>query len=207
MRRKSLLLLFVVVLTSWGMAARAQVHLGVKGGYNYTNWSFGKLDIKSENKSGFFIGPTLKLNLPTMGKTFGFALNVSALYDQRKVRVGETEPVNITSKMVAVPVNLQLDIFRDSSLELFVYAGPEFDFNVDNDERLIDAARTWKFKDSAFSLNAGAGILLLHFVQLSINYNLVCGSTAEVTMRGVTEDVKTFKSRANAGHVALAVYF
>lgn len=202
------MMMMLAVLTLWGMAAKAQVHLGVKGGYNYTNWSFAKLDLKKDNKNGFFIGPTLKLSLPAMGKTLGFAINASALYDQRKVTVeGAGEPLDITAKMVAVPVNLQLDVFRGSSLELFVYAGPEFDFNVDKDQRVIDAARTWKFRDSAFSINAGAGILLLHCLQLSVNYNLVCGSTAEVTMREVTDNLKTFKTRANAGHVALAIYF
>lgn len=196
-----------LVLALWGTTAMAQVRLGVKGGYNYTNWTFGKLDLKGDDKNGFFIGPTLKINLPAIAPAVGFGLNVSGLYDQRKVKVGETDPVEIKTKMVAVPVNLQLDFLRGSSLELFVYAGPEFDFNLDNDQHIIDAARTWKFKDSAFSINAGAGVLLLNCLQLSVNYNMVCGATAEVTMESVTNDVKSFKTRANAGQVALTVYF
>lgn len=196
-----------LVLALWGTTATAQVRLGVKGGYNYTNWKFGKLDLKGDDKNGFFVGPTLKINLPAIVPAVGFGLNVSGLYDQRKVKVGGADPVEIKTKMVAVPVNLQLDFLRGSSLELFVYAGPEFDFNLDNDQHILDAARTWKFKDSAFSINAGAGILLLNCLQLSVNYNMVCGATAEVTMRGVADDVKSFKTRANAGQLALTVYF
>ena len=154
-----------LVLALWGTTATAQVRLGVKGGYNYTNWKFGKLDLKGDGKNGFFVGPTLKINLPAIVPAVGFGLNVSGLYDQRKVKVGEADPVEIKTKMVAVPVNLQLDFLRGSSLELFVFAGPEFDFNLDNDQHILDAARTWKFKDSAFSINAGAGILLLNCLQ------------------------------------------
>ncbi len=198
------MLVLVAVFALWGTAANAQIRLGVKGGFNYTNWKFGQLDLKNSNKNGFFFGPTLKINFPTLG---GFGLNVSGLYDQRKVSVGENEPVEIKSKMVAFPVNLQFDLFSGSALQLFIYAGPEFDFNLNGDEKVIDQARTWKFKDSGFSLNAGAGVLLLNCLQLSLNYNLVCGSTADVTVKSVTDDVKSFKTRANAGHVAVAIFF
>ena len=98
-----------LVLALWGTTATAQVRLGVKGGYNYTNWKFGKLDLKGDGKNGFFVGPTLKINLPAIVPAVGFGLNVSGLYDQRKVKVGEADPVEIKTKMVAVPVNLQLD--------------------------------------------------------------------------------------------------
>ena len=121
--------------------------------------------------------------------------------------VGDTDPVEVTSKMVAVPVNLQLDLLRGSSIELFAYAGPEFDFSLKNDDKILEAAKTWKFRESGFSLNAGAGILLMSFLQLSVNYNLVCRSTNEVTMETITDDVKSFKTKANTGHVALTIYF
>lgn len=196
-----------LVLALWGTTAMAQVRLGVKGGYNYTNWEFGKLDLKGDDKNGFFIGPTLKISLPAITPGVGLGVNVSGLYDQRKVKVGEADPVEIKTKMVAVPVNMQIDFLRGSSLELFIYVGPEFDFSLDKDQHILDAARTWKFKDSAFSINAGAGVLLLKCLQLSVNYNMVCGATAEVTMEGVTNDMKSFKTRANAGQLALTVYF
>lgn len=205
MKTKTCWLILVFILL--GMTnAEAQIRLGLKGGYNYTNWSFGKLDLNKENKNGFFIGPTLKVSFPTKS-SIGFSINASGLYDQRKLEVGEENPVKITAKMVAVPVNLQLDLMRGSSIELFVYAGPEFDFNLDKDEKILDAAKTWKFKDSGFSINVGAGILLLKFLQLSVNYNEVCRSTSEVTLQSVTDDLKTFKTKAKTGHVALTLYF
>lgn len=206
MRRNLCLLVLTALLSLWMTNASAQLRLGVKGGYNYTKWSFGKLKVNKEDKNGFFIGPTLKVSLPTKS-SIGFSLNVSGLYDQRKVQVGDTDPVEVTSKMVAVPVNLQLDLLRGSSIELFAYAGPEFDFSLKNDDKILEAAKTWKFRESGFSLNAGAGILLMSFLQLSVNYNLVCRSTNEVTMETITDDVKSFKTKANTGHVALTIYF
>ena len=149
MRRNLCLLVLTALLSLWMTNASAQLRLGVKGGYNYTNWSFGKLKVNKEDKNGFFIGPTLKVSLPTKS-SIGFSLNVSGLYDQRKVQVGDTDPVEVTSKMVAVPVNLQLDLLRGSSIELFAYAGPEFD---------ILSVAVWDKKDDTIESAKEQGIV------------------------------------------------
>lgn len=47
--------MLVAVFSLWTVHAKAQIRLGVKGGYNYTNWSFGKLKINKEDKNGFFV--------------------------------------------------------------------------------------------------------------------------------------------------------
>ena len=183
--------------------ASAQLQLGVKGGLNLTKMSLDTDDIFSA-KNGFFIGPSVRLMIPKVG----FGLDVSALYDQRDVSIGEDPVVDIKHKMVSVPVNLRMDFFSLGSLGIFLYAGPQFDFNVGSDEKVLDAARTWKFEDSTTSINVGGGIILMRNLQLSVNYNVVCGKTAEITsLNQLFDEVRKYKAKTNAWQVAFALYF
>ena len=47
--------------------AKSQVKFGVKGGLNVTNMSFSSKDIDKSNRSGFFIGPSVKFTIPIVG--------------------------------------------------------------------------------------------------------------------------------------------
>ena len=50
MRRNLCLLVLTALLSLWMTNASAQLRLGVKGGYNYTNWSFGKLKVNKPSR-------------------------------------------------------------------------------------------------------------------------------------------------------------
>ena len=47
--------------------AQAQIKFGVKGGLNISKMYISKDVMKSDNRSGFIIGPTEELNLPLLG--------------------------------------------------------------------------------------------------------------------------------------------
>ena len=196
----------IAIITVMGLLpsmASAQLQLGVKGGLNLTRMSLDTDDIFTA-KNGFFIGPSVRLIIPQVG----LGLDVSALYDQRDVSIGEDSKVDIKHKMVSVPVNLRWDVFSLGSLGIFLYAGPQFDFNVGSDEKVLDAARTWKFEESTTSVNVGGGVMLMKNLQLSVNYNVVCGKTAEITsLNLLLDEVKKYKAKTNAWQVALAWYF
>ena len=79
MKRIITLLVLAVAMT---MTAQAQgIKFGVKGGLNITKMSFSK-DVVQDNKTGFFVGPTLKVSLPA-----GFGVDIAALYDERSADV------------------------------------------------------------------------------------------------------------------------
>ena len=83
---KVISLSFIIFHLSFSEAP-AQVRFGVKGGFQLASMQFNSDDLRSSNRVGFFIGPSLKIGLPLTG------LNVDAslLYDQRDLRVqGET---------------------------------------------------------------------------------------------------------------------
>ena len=186
--------------------AYAQVKFGVKGGYNITHMSVSEDVLHAENRNGFFIGPTLKCELP-----LGLGFDLSALYDQREAKIGELEPVTLTQKMVTIPANVRLTFGSRSALGLFVYAGPQIGFSLNDDEKVYDQVRTWKYKESNFSVNLGAGLLLLDCLQVSVNYNVVCGKTADVTWVSardkVEDELESKTARANAWQLSATIYF
>ena len=59
--------LLVAAALMMGITAKAQVKFGVKGGVNVTSMSFNNSVFDASNRTGFFIGPTVKIQLPLVG--------------------------------------------------------------------------------------------------------------------------------------------
>ena len=91
--------------------ASAQVKFGVKGGLNLASFSFSGDDVNSENRTGFYIGPTVKIGLPLTG----LSLDGSLLYNQVSAKVNVEEGYEqitqreetLKQKQLAIPVNLR----------------------------------------------------------------------------------------------------
>ena len=195
-------------------SAQAQVKFGLKGGLNVTNMSLNSEVFDADNQTGFFIGPTVKFTLPIVG----LGIDASALYDQRdaKVKVEEGDGASVESKIknqsINIPINLRYGVGLGSTASLFLFAGPQFGFNVgDKNQSLYKDVAQWRLKSSTFSVNVGLGAMLLSHLQISANYNIACGKTGETTMSDVAGETvqQMFKKRgrANAWQIGLAYYF
>ena len=195
-------------------SAQAQVKFGLKGGLNVTNMSLNSEVFDADNQTGFFIGPTVKFTLPIVG----LGIDASALYDQRdaKVKVEEGDGASVESKIknqsINIPINLRYGVGLGSTASLFLFAGPQFGFNVgDKNQSLFKDAAQWRLKSSTFSVNVGLGAMLLSHLQISANYNIACGKTGETTVSealGTTaQEVFSKRGRANAWQIGLAYYF
>ncbi len=200
-------LMFVLAVVSC-LPASAQLRFGIKGGLDVTSMSLSSDVVSSDNRQGFYIGPTVKLSLLDTG----FGLDASALYDQRSGKIemayGNEQIVNdheesLTQKQIAIPVNLRYAFGIGSTANVFLFAGPQFGFNVGGDKDNIN----WKWKDSNFSVNVGAGLTVLSHLQLNVNYNIACGKTADVTLPKAAQDVAKSKSRNNSWQIGVAYYF
>lgn len=190
--------------------AQAQIKFGLKGGVNVTSMSFNKEVLDASNRAGFFIGPTVKFTLPVVG----LGIDVSALYDQReaKLKVDDVESDPIKTQAINVPVNVRYGFGLGSLASIFLFAGPQFGFNVgDKNQSIFRDAAEWKLNSSNFSVNVGAGVMLLSHLQLSANYNIACGKTGDVTLSSVAgdafKDLTSSKGRTNAWQIAVAYYF
>lgn len=211
--KKILTLLAVAVALLTTVPAQAQVKFGLKGGVNVTNMSFSSDVLDASNRAGFFVGPTVKFTLPIVG----LGIDASALYDQREGKAkfsksGVESENTLKQQQVVIPINLRYGVGLGSMASVFFFAGPQFGFNVgDKTQPIYDQMADWRLKSSNFSVNVGAGFMLMSHLQLSANYNIACGHTGDVELKSTAADALSqlagSNSRANAWQIGLAYYF
>ncbi len=229
--KKVLTTIALVASFVFALNTHAQIKFGVKGGLNVTNMTFTRDVFDASNKTGFFIGPMVKVSLP-----LGFSVDAAALYDQRSAKVEyqyaevkgfdpddmtihederahvEEGTVNVKQKSIVIPVNLRYAVGLGSLANLFFFAGPQWGFNVGDKDYNSNSHNIYHFKDSNFSVNLGLGTTLLKHLQLSANYNIACGKTADVTLGKIISStgesvVDKSKSRNNSWQIALGYWF
>ena len=201
----------VVLATAMTLSAQSQgIKFGVKGGLNITKMSFSEDVFKSENKTGFFVGPTLKISLP-----MGFGVDIAALYDERSadvygglvkaeggndMLVYNTESETIKQKSLQVPVNLRYNIGIGSVAGIYLAAGPQFGFPV-ADKVFETKVGEYLLKDANLSINFGAGLTLMGHLEVGFTYNLAAGKSGEFRN---WNDVDTHN---NAWQISAAYFF
>lgn len=209
--RKLFTIALLACTTLFAAEATAQVKFGLKGGLNVSSMSLSNEVFDASNRAGFYVGPTLYVGLPLTG----LGLDISALYDQREATVktsyysGEDK---LKSRAINIPLNVRYGIGLGNLANLFFFAGPQVGFNVGSKENdIFDEAKGWTLKSSNFSVNVGAGVMLLNHLQISANYNIACGNTGDASLwsvaEGVTDTVLSSDVRANAWQIGLAYYF
>ncbi|WP_276894918.1 porin family protein [Hallella bergensis] len=211
--KKYVSLIMLAVALMFAQQADAQLQFGVKGGLNVSSISFNQDLFDSSNRSGWFLGPTMKLSTPILG----LGLDASALYEQKssqventKVQSGET---TINQKSVIIPVNVRWGFGLGSMASMFVFAGPQFGFNVGKDEftwtSREDYQNTFQLKKSNLSVNVGAGVSLLKHLQVTANYSIATGKTGEAKVSKVIDDTydTITTGKANAWQVSLSYFF
>lgn len=204
-----------VVLSAVLPASAQRLALGVKGGADIAKMSFKNDVFNADNRTGWFIGPTLKITTFT-----GLGLDISALYNQRSTKIDlyaeTTESLakqveTLKTRQVIVPLNLRYTIGIGAAANIFAFAGPQIAFRVgDEVQNLTDfknEAVEWRLKNSNFSVNVGLGITL-DYLQLTANYNVGVGKTGEVTWNKTAEAAKEgFKGNYNSWQIGLAYFF
>lgn len=206
--KKLFTLIVLVAATYFAVPANAQLKFGIKGGLNITDMSFSNDVFETSNRTGFFIGPTIKFTLPIVG----LGIDASALYDQREGEVNVEADDNtlvstrLKQKSINIPINLRYDIGLGSLAAVYLAAGPQFGFNVgDKNQSLYKDVAEWRLNTSNFSVNVGAGVMLLGHLQVGANYNIVCGKTGEITVLDGAESV--LRGRSNTWQISAAYYF
>jgi hypothetical protein len=171
-------------------ASAQDFRFGVKGGLNNTKLSLDIDELKSSSRFGWFIGPTMKVDFPVL-----FGIDVSALYDQRKMEIDET---TVTQKSIEIPVNARLKFDLAAGTGLFFALGPQIGFNVGDDEfnwkDKNDYENTFQMKKSNFSFNFGAGVKLIDRLEVGFTYNVALGKTGDlenVSVKTIKDDPKS----------------
>lgn len=182
--------------------AQAQVSFGIEGGLNETKLSLNQSDLEESisNKSGFFIGPTVRFTLPIVS----LSMDAAVLYDQREAEVKDTGE-KLQQKSVQIPIHARYGFGLGAFASLYLYAGPQFGFNVGGDTEKQKVS-DWSLKTANISGNAGLGLMFANHLQVSVNYNFALSKNAEykIIKDGVEDNAKV---KNNAWQIALAYYF
>ena len=200
--KKIINVLLVAVCIAMAMPAQAQFNWGLKGGLNLSKASFSGSDFKSDNYTGFFVGPMAEFTLPVAGLGIDGAL----VYSQKGIKMGDDD-VNesLKQKSLEIPINLKYTVGLGRLLGVFIAAGPQFGFDLNSDEWKF-YTEEFSFKKSNFSINVGVGAKLINHLQIGVNYNIPLGKTAEYD--GVIDAIGgAFSAKTKTWQVSAAYLF
>lgn len=192
----------VVALLLVATSSQAQTAFGLKGGYNITSMSFSSDLLSKSNRSGFFIGPTVKFTLPIVG----LGMDAAVLYDQREAKLemsGESE--TIRQKSVNIPINARYQFGLGDLAALYLAAGPQFGLNVGHENFKLTDTDNYQLRKTNFSINAGLGFIFANHFQVGFNYNIALGKTGE--LESLKSAYDAYETKNNAWQISAAYYF
>lgn len=196
--KKVLNVILLLIVLGVATPIQAQLQWGIRGGVNLAKASFSGSDLKSDNFTGFFIGPTAEFTIPIIG----LGVDGAILFSQTGIKAeGET----LKRQSFEIPVNLKYNIGLGRILGVYVAAGPQFGIGLNDDEwKLGDSS--FSFKKSNLSLNLGAGVKLIKHLQAGFTYNIPLGKTAEYD--GVIDAVEdAFSAKLKTWQIHIAYMF
>ena len=175
--------------------ASAQVKFGLKGGINTSEVFVNDNVWKTDNRLGFFVGPTMKFTLPIVG----LGMDISALYEKRESKMKSEDGAHssvVSREQLAIPVNMRYSFGLGETANIFLFAGPQVAFNLGKKERQIIP-------------EVAVGCTFASHLQATISYNIALGKTGEVevTRKGVDDAVKKYDGRSNAWQLGVAYFF
>lgn len=190
--KKIISTLVVMLCLFMAVPSQAQIKFGFKGGLDIS-----KLDTKvSDNTTGFFVGPMLDVTLPIIG----LGIDVAALYSQSGIDVNNKSSEKL--KSVEIPVNLKWTLGLGSTFGVFIAAGPQFGFSInDGWKQLMEESNK-----SFVSVNVGAGLKLLRHLQVGVNYNIGASKLGDMIVDSSEGKLRS-GIRKNSWQVSLAYMF
>ncbi len=197
MRKNTIILICALYAIALNVDAQSSIKFGIMGGMNVSEMRFDKEIINKDNNAGFFVGGLVDLNLPILG----LSLDGAVLYDQQKTGAGTSEE---TLKFVEIPINAKYNIGLGSMLSVYIATGPQFSFNVGDDNIL---EHEYKLKSSQFSWNVGAGLTLLNHLRIGYRYNIGLGDYADRRDLGTGDIIDTVKKKDGTHHISAAYIF
>ena len=203
---KKILTIIAIACIAFATPSQAQVKFGLKGGLNLTSLSTDNFAGGVSNKSGFFIGPTVKFTLPVVG----LSLDASALYDQRNAKIKKAD-ATVKFQSVQIPINVRYGLGLSSVVNVFAFAGPQFGFNIGDKSNtfntILNDVKGWTLKSSNISGNVGIGATVFSKLQITANYNFQLSKSGEVNYIDEKGNEATGKMKFNSWQLGLGYYF
>ena len=187
----------------------AQVHFGLKGGFQLAQMEFTGDALKESNRVGFFMGPSLKIGLPFTPLT----IDASALYEQHDLKVQDE---TFQQQSIVLRGDARLGAGLGGVVGIFLLGGPQFSFNVGKDiiHWFSDDGELKQFslQQTMLGFNFGAGVNFARHLEAVIYYNIPISKTADFTWQQLgnrlqEQSFSHAKTHTNAWSIAVSYYF
>lgn len=196
MENKTLLAATAFMALTW-QTASAQINFGVKAGLNINKMDIsGGHNLDSDNRAGWFIGPTAEVRIPLVG----LGVNGALLFDQRQTKFNDYS--TYTENFVSIPLNLRYSFGLGSIAGGFLTAGPQFSCKIGDKNKTWDD-ETYNTRTWATSFNVGAGVRLGGHFDIGANYNFACGKSGSY----IFDNSESSKVKNNGWQVYLGYVF
>jgi len=214
--KKSLVLLAISAMC-FALPVSAQVKFGIKAGLNVNKvkWDSSNFNgnFDSNNRAGFFVGPTVSFTIPVAG----LGVDAAVLYENKSTKLPTTDETTKTLQYLVVPLDVKYTLGLSSKVSIYGATGPQFAYNIGDRDWSIDANNVkagfeqwkgdWELKKSEFSWNVGAGVTVLGHIQLGYTYNIKLGSTKDFSIKNTANDIKEGKLKDNSHKLSVTYFF
>ena len=183
-----------------------KLELGMTLGMNITQMSY---DVNStikdfaKNGAGVLVGPTVIFTMPAIG----LGLDGAVVFDYRSSKIeGTAQSTKIDSRLnftsIQIPVNVRYGIDIAKMMNLFVFAGPQYNIRL-NKGTVNVAGADWTPCNNPLSVNFGIGLMAMEAAQFRINYNLATKKAGEFIYNGTVRG----SGKANALQISATYLF
>jgi len=212
MKKRITLITFAVLYLS-AFPIQAGIRLGVKGGVNLANAALSTSSLRTDNFTGFQVGPIIDISSLT-----GFGFDAAVLYSESGIRF--TDSLRITNyedkvSTLNIPVNLKYKISLVNILGCYLSAGPYVNFKLNTQDNFSQnkdlILSEWKSKQFGAGMNFGAGFELLKHLQVGVNYQLALTDdySSDVSYRDWNGNITfpAFKAKTRIWSITATYFF
>jgi opacity protein-like surface antigen len=167
MKKKMPLITFTILCLS-AFSLHAGIRIGVKAGVNLANADFNAGDIKTDNFTGFQVGPVIEIGvLPVL------SVDAAVLYSQQGFKIKNNDYYyEQKSSTIDIPANLKFHFPLANQFGIYLGAGPYISLKVDEQTTFGQIKNKFGSKEFGAGLNFGAGLELFKHMQIGANYQL-----------------------------------
>jgi len=204
--KKKMTMITLAILCLSVSSLKAGIRIGAKAGVNLAQPAFNTDAIKTENFTGFQVGPVIEIS-----GLAGLGVDASILYSQQGLKIKDESEKKIST--IDVPVNLKLKFSLADMAGIYLAAGPYVSFKLDNQttwQTVFSGVRKdWENKQFGVGLNFGAGVELLKNLQVGINYQL--GLSEDYVISSFADSTgnlqETFNAKTRIWSITAAYFF
>ena len=203
--KQKIIIFTIFTLLMPALSLQAGIRIGAKAGVNLAKAAFSVDAIKTNNFTGFQIGPIIEI----AGLT-GFGVDAAILYSKHGIKIKEKLTIVDYEEKVStldIPVNLKMKFSLVDIAGIYLSTGPYISFNLDNNTSFNQIKEDWGNKRFGVGLNFGGGFELIQKLQIGVNYQLALNDDYGFFTSNWMDDFKNINAKTRIWSITAAFFF